>query len=73
MNSNCCIYDAGNYSYAIIVFKGIYFLPNIEETSTNNYEKNHPTQIIHVGTGNTYTSVVIYKCFCSGDILKKQI
>ena len=28
MNSNCCIYDAGNYSYVLIVFKGIYFLLN---------------------------------------------
>jgi len=24
MNSSCCIFHAGNYSYALIVFKGIY-------------------------------------------------
>jgi len=32
MNSNCCIYDAGNYNYALIVFKGIYSPSNEEET-----------------------------------------
>jgi len=32
MNRNCCIYDAGNYSYVLIVFKGIYFLLNKKET-----------------------------------------
>jgi len=34
VNRNCCIYDAGNCSYALIVFKGIYFLQNNEGTLT---------------------------------------
>jgi len=32
MNSNCCIYDAGNYNYVLIVFKDIYSPSNEEET-----------------------------------------
>jgi len=34
MNSNCCIYNAGNYSYVLIVFKGTDSPLNEEETLT---------------------------------------
>lgn len=58
--------------YALIVFKGIYFLFERENNKPFRYEKTNQHKEIYARTGNTYTSVLVYKACHSENFIKKK-
>ena len=66
MNCNCCINDAGNYSYVFIVFKDIESKWEKEETLTQRLWEKPLSTKNSCWHENTHTSVLIYKAYSSG-------
>lgn len=58
--------------YALIVFKDIHFSFKRENIELSDYERTSQHNNIRAGTGNIYTSILVYKTFYSGNIAKKN-